>query len=83
MLQGLTGRLFLYSAATCLLQALLANSQTASLPTAWTQGIATNYGGAQDGMNPSSPSFGTLDVSPSPQLFPQPSLLLPSMRSDL
>ena len=69
-MQGLTGRILLYSAATCLLQALIANSQTASLPTAWTQGIATNYGGAQDGMSPSSPSFGTLDVSPPPRTLP-------------
>ncbi|BDA46488.1 probable Expansin-A7 [Coccomyxa sp. Obi] len=34
-----------------------------SLPTAWRQGIATNYGGAQDGKDPYSPSFGTLDGS--------------------
>lgn len=25
----------------------------------WHSGIATNYGGAQDGMNPYDPSFGT------------------------
>ncbi|BDA46490.1 probable Expansin-A2 at N-terminal half [Coccomyxa sp. Obi] len=29
------------------------------LPTAWRQGIATNYGGAQDGMDPYQYSFGT------------------------
>ncbi len=29
----------------------------------WTQGIATNYGGAQDGLQPDQPSFGTKDVS--------------------
>jgi len=34
-----------------------------TLPSAWITGIATNYGGAQDGMDPSSPSFGTLDGS--------------------
>ena len=28
----------------------------------WAQGIATNYGGAQDGLDPSTPSFGTKDV---------------------
>ncbi len=29
----------------------------------WHDGIATNYGGAQDGMNPYDPSFGTKEVS--------------------
>jgi hypothetical protein len=28
----------------------------------WHSGIATNYGGAQDGMNPYDPSFGTKEV---------------------
>lgn len=30
-----------------------------SLPTDWRTGIATNYGGAQDGDSPYSPSYGT------------------------
>ncbi|KAK9869002.1 hypothetical protein WJX84_008231 [Apatococcus fuscideae] len=30
-----------------------------SLPTGWRTGIATNYGGAQDGDSPYSPSYGT------------------------
>ena len=30
----------------------------------WTTGIATNYGGAADGMDPYSPSFGTAVVRP-------------------
>ena len=30
---------------------------------AWQQGISTNYGGAQDGLSPDQPSFGTEDVS--------------------
>lgn len=29
----------------------------------WVDGIATNYGGAYDRMDPWSPSFGTKDVS--------------------
>lgn len=29
----------------------------------WQKGIATNYGGAQDGLSPDQPSFGTLEVS--------------------
>ena len=33
--------------------------QIQSLPTDWRSGIATNYGGAQDGDDPSSPSYGT------------------------
>ncbi len=33
--------------------------QMQSLPTDWRTGIATNYGGAQDGDDPSSPSYGT------------------------
>lgn len=28
----------------------------------WHSGIATNYGGAQDGMSPYDPSFGTKEV---------------------
>ncbi len=30
-----------------------------NLPTDWRTGIATNYGGAQDGDSPYSPSYGT------------------------
>jgi hypothetical protein len=38
----------------------------------WTQGIATNYGGAQDGLQPDQPSFGTIDVRLPPLTFPPP-----------
>lgn len=34
-------------------------AQMLSLPTDWRTGIATNYGGAQDGNSPYSPSYGT------------------------
>lgn len=54
------------SALSILLLASSVCSQ--SLPSAWSSGIATNYGGAQDGMDPSSPSYGTLDVSLRPEL---------------
>lgn len=47
--------------------------------TPWTQGIATNYGGAQDGLEPDQPSFGTKDVRPSPRRTPSSVLnLLPT-----
>ncbi len=32
----------------------------------WHSGIATNYGGAQDGMSPYDPSFGTKEVREKP-----------------
>lgn len=49
---------------TALLLALAAALRTVSgVPLSdWHDGIATNYGGAQDGMNPYDPSFGTKDV---------------------
>lgn len=40
-----------------------ANSGSSNLPSAWATGIATNYGGPSEGKDPSSPSFGTSDVS--------------------
>lgn len=48
---------------TALLLALAAALRTVSgVPLSdWHDGIATNYGGAQDGMNPYDPSFGTKD----------------------
>lgn len=50
---------------TAVLLALIAALRSASgVPLSdWHDGIATNYGGAQDGMNPYDPSFGTKDVS--------------------
>jgi hypothetical protein len=52
--------LLLATGATVLAQKPLGN---------WQNGIATNYGGAQDGMDPYSPSFGTKEVGIfSPQL---------------
>ncbi|KAK9839069.1 hypothetical protein WJX74_008724 [Apatococcus lobatus] len=42
-----------------LLSTAAVSGQLQSLPTDWRTGIATNYGGAQDGKDPSSPSFGT------------------------
>jgi hypothetical protein len=51
----LTGAVTL--AVLCVLQ------QAAAVPLSdWHSGIATNYGGAQDGMNPYDPSFGTKEV---------------------
>ena len=42
---------------------LLSSSALAVTPLGdWQTGIGTNYGGAADGMNPYSPSFGTQDV---------------------
>lgn len=32
---------------------------SAGVLTDWTYGIATHYGGAQEGMNPNNPSYGT------------------------
>ncbi|CAL5220563.1 g2600 [Coccomyxa viridis] len=51
------------SRAPALLLALAALLRSASgVPLSdWHDGIATNYGGAQDGMNPYDPSFGTKD----------------------
>lgn len=44
---------------------------TPSPPPPRTQdGILTHYGGAQDGMNPNNPSFGTIDVSWKSQVVP-------------
>ena len=40
-----------------------ADSGSSDLPSAWTTGIATNYGGPSEGKDPSSPSFGTEEVS--------------------
>ena len=53
------------SRAPALLLALAALLRSASgVPLSdWHDGLATNYGGAQDGMNPYDPSFGTKDVS--------------------
>ena len=53
------------SRAPALLLALAALLRSASgVPLSdWHDGIATNYGGAQDGMNPYDPSFGTKEVS--------------------
>ena len=39
------------------------DSGSSDLPSAWTTGIATNYGGPSEGKDPSSPSFGTEEVS--------------------
>lgn len=39
------------------------DSGSSSLPSAWTTGIATNYGGPSEGKDPASPSFGTEEVS--------------------
>lgn len=52
------------SRPAALLLALAAALQAASgVPLSdWHDGIATNYGGAQDGMNPYDPSFGTKEV---------------------
>ena len=53
------------SRAPALLLALAALLRSASgVPLSdWHDGLATNYGGAQDGMNPYDPSFGTKEVS--------------------
>jgi len=58
-------RLACPSRATALLLALAAVARSASgVPLSdWHDGLATNYGGAQDGMNPYDPSFGTKEVS--------------------
>ena len=57
--------------AAAVLLALVAVLRSASgVPLSdWHDGIATNYGGAQDGMNPYDPSFGTKDVCPAPSSF--------------
>lgn len=53
------------SALVVLLLLKLAVTVLAQRPlSSWQDGIATNYGGTQDGMDPYSPSFGTKDVSP-------------------
>ena len=56
------------SRAPALLLALAALLRSASgVPLSdWHDGIATNYGGAQDGMNPYDPSFGTKEASIDP-----------------
>lgn len=47
---------------------LAAASQTTanSALSDWMPGLATNYGGPSEGMNPNNPSYGLKDVSPSP-----------------
>ena len=57
---GKVWRLYFWLATIWLSKLSLAEAVTAI--SAWNPGIATNYGGPADGMDPSSPSFGTLEV---------------------
>lgn len=50
-------------AGILLLLGLVSKSSAQTALTDWRTGIATHYGGAQDGMDPYSPSFGTSVVS--------------------
>ena len=39
------------------------SSSSDSIPSEWITGIATNYGGPSEGLDPGSPSWGTVEVS--------------------
>ena len=61
---AMSARLSLSAAATlaCVLVLLPLQAQSQTALSDWIVGTLTNYGGAQDGMDPYDPSYGTLDV---------------------